>query len=102
MSQILKHHVPVNPALERRRRSHPRRRKTSCFWVNVFQLTLHFTPIFLFPVPLCACMRLTTRLLSMTGEVAATLTVGNRLRGKEGSYKVLEQFTKDRDVWKAM
>lgn len=38
----------------------------------------------------------------MTGEVAATLAVGHRLRGKVGSYKVLEQFTKDRDVWKAM
>jgi len=56
----------------------------------------------LFPIPLCACMRFTTRLLSMTGEVAATLAVGNWLRGKEGSYKILEQFTKDRDVWKAM
>ena len=57
----------------------------------------------LFSLLLCACMRLTTRLLSMvTGEVAATLAVGHRLRGKEGSYRVLEQFTKDRDVWKAM
>ena len=52
--------------------------------------------------PFRACMRLTTRLLSMTGEVAATLAAGHRLRGKIGSYKVLEQFTKDRDVWKAM
>ena len=47
-------------------------------------------------------MRLTTRLLSMIGEVAATLAVGYRLSGKVGSYKVLEQFTQDRDVWKAM
>ncbi|KAL9130438.1 MAG: hypothetical protein Q9217_001361 [Psora testacea] len=38
----------------------------------------------------------------MTGEVAASLAVGYRLRGKVGSYKVLEQFTKDRDVWKAI
>lgn len=51
---------------------------------------------------LCACMRLTTRLLSMTGEVAATLAVGHRLRGKVSSYKILEQFTKDREVWKAV
>jgi len=47
-------------------------------------------------------MRLTIRLLSMTGDIAATLAVGRRLRGKVGSYKVLKQFTKDRDVWKAM
>lgn len=47
-------------------------------------------------------MRLTARLLSIPGEVAANLAVGHRLRGKVGSYKVLEQFTKNRDVWKAM
>jgi hypothetical protein len=47
-------------------------------------------------------MRFTARLLSMTGEVAVTLAVGHRLRGKIGWYNVLEQFTKDRDVWKAM
>ncbi|KAL8735722.1 MAG: hypothetical protein Q9181_002705, partial [Wetmoreana brouardii] len=45
-----------------------------------------------------ACIRLTTGLLS---EVAATLAVGQRLKGKVGSYKVVEQFTKDRAVWKA-
>ena len=47
-------------------------------------------------------MRLTARLLSMTGEVATTLAVGHQLRGKVSSYKALEQFTKDRDVWKAV
>jgi hypothetical protein len=47
-------------------------------------------------------MRLTTRLLGKTSEVATTLVVGHRLRGKLGWYRVLEQFTKDRDVWKAM
>ena len=53
-------------------------------------------------VPLCACMPLTNRLLTMTGEVAATLAVGHLLKGRVGSYKILEQFTNDRDVWKAM
>lgn len=73
------------------------------FEVLTRSLTWQSTPIFYCqPAPLCACMRLTTQLLSMTGEVAATLAVGHRLRGKVGSYKVLEQFTKDRDVWKAM
>lgn len=43
-------------------------------------------------VPLCACVHLTTRLLSTIGQVAATLAVGHRLRGKRGSYKGLEQF----------
>jgi hypothetical protein len=39
----------------------------------------------------------------MSGEVASTtLEVGRRLSGKVGSYKILEQFTKDRDVWKAV
>ncbi|KAL8719242.1 MAG: hypothetical protein Q9225_003727 [Loekoesia sp. 1 TL-2023] len=47
-------------------------------------------------------MCLTTRLLSTTGEVIATVAVGQRLKGKAGSYKVLEQFRKDRDVWKAI
>ena len=44
-------------------------------------------------------MRLTTRLMS---EVAATLAVGTRLRGKKGFYKIMEQFVKDREVWKAV
>ena len=35
-------------------------------------------------------------------EVAATLAVGTRLRGKKGFYKIMEQFVKDREVWKAV
>ena len=50
----------------------------------------------------CACIRPTTTLLTMTGDIGATLAVGHRLRGTVGSYKMLEQFSKIRDVWKAM
>lgn len=80
------------------------RSKTSYIYLGEWlSRTWQLAPIFYCQSALlCACMRLTTRLLSMPGEVAATLAVGRRLRGAVGSYKVLEQFTKDRDVWKAM
>ena len=78
-----------------------------CASIEVRGLPLSFTHLVLnpkvaFSVPRSARMRLNNRLLNMTREVAATLAAGQRLRGQKGSYKVLEQFAKDRDVWKAM
>lgn len=43
-------------------------------------------------------MRPNARLLNMT---TATLLVGQELRGKASSYKVLDQLQKGRDVWTA-
>ena len=78
-----------------------------CAYIEVNSLQLSFIYLALnlsisSSVPRCACMRLTNRLLNMTREVAATLAVGQRLRGQKGSYEVLEQLAKHRDVWKAM
>ena len=48
-------------------------------------------------------MRAAARFLNQQFKMAATaLSVGQKLTGKVSSYKVLERFQKDRDVWAAM
>ena len=47
-------------------------------------------------------MRLSFQLLSISRRGGSVFVQGQQLRGKLGSYKVLEQLSPDRYVWKAM